>query len=204
LSAIVEEPEAYFSRFVRDDDPLLRELELEAETERIPIVGPVVGELLYILARAMGARAVLELGTATGYSAIFLARACAPSAGSLTTLEHDPALAARARRNLERAGVEQQATVICGDALAQLPRMEGPFDLLFMDIEKADYVRALPECRRLLRQGGLLVADNVAFPDADSFNRAIFGDSGWRSASLFGYLPKHSPESDALCFALRC
>ena len=204
MSDIVEEPEAYFSKLVREGDPLLRDLELEAEMEHIPIVGPVVGELLYVITRAMGARAVMELGTATGYSAIFLARACAMGAGSLTTLEHDPALAARARRNLERADLEQQVNVICGDALEQLPHMKGPFDLIFMDIEKADYAHALPECHRLLRQGGLLVVDNVAFPDADRFNRAIFSDSGWRPVSLFGFLPKHSPERDALCLALRC
>ena len=204
MSKIVGEPESYFSKFVREGDPLLRDLELEAELEHIPIVGPVVGEFLYVITRAMGARAVMELGTATGYSAIFLARACAVSAGSLTTVEHDPALAARARRNLERADLEQQVNVICGDALEQLPHMKGPFDLIFMDIEKADYSRALPACHRLLRQGGLLVVDNVAFPDADGFNRAIFSDSGWRPVALFGFLPKHSPERDALCLALRC
>ena len=204
MSEIVDEPEAYFRRFVRKDDPLLRELELEAEAEHIPIVGPVVGELLYLLSRAIRARSILELGTATGYSAIFLARACASDAGLLTTIELDPALAVRARKNLERAGLKDQAKVVCGDALAHLPLTKGAFDLVFMDIEKADYPRALPECHRLLREGGLLVADNVAFADADRFNQAIFSDRGWRSVSLFAFLPKHSPERDALCFALRC
>ena len=204
MSEIVDEPEAYFRRLVRNDDPLLQELEMEAEAEGIPIVGPAVGELLHILSRAIGARSILELGTATGYSAIFLARACASNAGLLTTTELDPAFAARARRNLERAGLEHHADVICGDALAHLPRFGGTFDFIFLDIEKADYRRALPECHRLLRTGGLLVADNVAFADADSFNQAIFGDSGWRPVSLFAFLPRHSPERDALCIALRC
>ena len=204
MSEIVDEPEAYFRRLVRKDDPLLQELELEADAEHIPIVGPVVGELLFILSRAIDAAAILELGTATGYSAIFLARACAMNAGLLTTLELDPALAACARKNLERAGLKDQANVVCGDALAHLPQIEGAFDLIFMDIEKADYPRALPECHRLLRPRGLLVADNVAFADADRFNQAIFSDSGWRSVSLFAFLPKHSPERDALCLALRC
>ena len=66
---------------------LLQRLEAEAEQERIPIVGPVVGELLFILARAMGARRILELGTATGYSAIYLAQAVAPESGQVITLE---------------------------------------------------------------------------------------------------------------------
>jgi predicted O-methyltransferase YrrM len=204
MSRIVDEPEAYFSQFTRKDDPLLQELELEAETEHIPIVGPVVGELLFILSRTSGARSILELGTATGYSAIFLARACALNAGVLTTLEHEPAFAARARKNLERAGLASRTNVLCGDAFAELPRMKGEFDLIFMDIDKGDYARALPQCRRLLRPGGLLVADNVAFPDADPFNRAIFNDGGWRPVSLFAFLPGHSPERDGLCLALRC
>ena len=92
MSPIVEQPEKYFSRFIRRDDPLLRELESEAQSEKIPIVGPLVGELLFILARALRAQAVLELGTATGYSAIYLARACALNQGLLTTLEIDPGL----------------------------------------------------------------------------------------------------------------
>jgi predicted O-methyltransferase YrrM len=203
MSSIVKEPEAYFRQFVRRSDPLLQELESEAETEKVPIVGPVVGELLFVLARASGARSVLELGTATGYSAIFLARACALNEGTLTTLELDPALAARARKNLERAGFAPRATVICGDALVLLSRINDPCDLIFMDIEKADYARALPHCHRLLKPGGLLVADNVAFPEADAFNRAIFTDAGWQPVSLFAFLPGHSPEKDGLCLALR-
>jgi caffeoyl-CoA O-methyltransferase len=204
MSKIVDEPEAYFRKFSRKDDPLLQELELEAEREHIPIVGPLVGELLFILSRACGARSILELGTATGYSTIFLARACALNDGAVTTLEHDPAFAARARKNLGRAGLADQAKIVCGDAFVELSRMKGGFDLIFMDIDKADYVRALPECHRLLRPQGLLVADNVAFPDADPFNRAVFSDGGWRPVSLLAFLPGHSPERDGLCLALRC
>jgi predicted O-methyltransferase YrrM len=203
MSRIVDQPENYFSQFIRRDDPLLRELESEAHAEKIPIVGPLVGELLFILAAALRARSILELGTATGYSAIYLARACASNAGLLTSLEIDPNFAARARHNLERAGLTPHATVICGEALPRMSAMTGPFDLIFMDIDKIDYARALADCHRLLRTGGLLVADNVAFPDADEFNRAIFDDLGWTPVSLFAFLPGHSPERDGLCLALR-
>jgi predicted O-methyltransferase YrrM len=203
MSPIVDQPEIYFSQFLRQEDPLLRELESEAQAEKIPIVGPVVGELLFILAQALRARSILELGTAAGYSAIYLARACALNAGQLTTLEIDPNFAGRARKNLERAGLARHATVICEAALPAMAALRGPFDLIFMDIEKADYARALGGCHRLLRTGGLLVADNVAFPDADEFNRAIFSDAGWRPVSLFAFLPGHSPEKDGLCLALR-
>jgi predicted O-methyltransferase YrrM len=203
MSRIIDRPEDYFGQFIRRDDPLLQELESEAQGEKIPIVGPVVGELLFLLATAMGARSVLELGTATGYSAIYLARACALNAGRLTTIEIDATIAARARQNLERAGLTPHATVICGEALPMMSALKGAFDLIFMDIDKADYARAIKDCHRLLRTGGLLVADNVAFPDADEFNRVIFRDPGWRSVSLFAFLPGHSPEKDGLCLALR-
>jgi predicted O-methyltransferase YrrM len=204
MPPIVDQPETYFRKFIRCDDTLLRELESEAQTEKIPIIGPVVGELLFVLARALRARSILELGTATGYSAIHLARACALNAGQLISLEHDPGLAGRARQNLQRAGLAPHATVVCADALGHLHRMDGLFDLVFLDIEKGDYLRALPDCQRLLRPGGLLVADNVAFPDADPFNRAIFSDSRWRPVALLAFFPGHSPEHDGLCLALRC
>jgi predicted O-methyltransferase YrrM len=204
MSRIVDQPEAYFSRFRKSDDPLLLELEAEAATEPVPIVGPVVGQMLYVLARAIHARSVLELGTATGYSTIFLARACAATGGGLTTLEIDPAMAARARRNLDRSGAGGCVEVVCGDVLGRLPGMRGPFDLIFMDIEKSDYARVLPECGRLLRPAGLLVADNVAFPEADAFNRAVFSSPDWQPVSLLAHLPGHSPEKDGVCLALRC
>jgi predicted O-methyltransferase YrrM len=97
MSDIVDHPEEYFGRLVPERDPLLIDLETEARREEIPIIGPVVGELLYVLVRATGAKRILELGTATGYSAIFLARACRILNGTVMTLESDRAMAARAR-----------------------------------------------------------------------------------------------------------
>ncbi len=79
---MIPDLENYFRNLVPPRTELLRRLEAEAEQEHIPIVGPVVGELLFILARVMGARRILELGTATGYSAIYLAQAVAPDFGS--------------------------------------------------------------------------------------------------------------------------
>jgi predicted O-methyltransferase YrrM len=207
MSKIVDQPENYFNELIPARDELLLELllELEAEAgrESIPIVGPVVGELLFILAGAMKAQSILEIGTATGYSAIYLARGCASAKGRVITLEFDSSKAARARKNFEKAGLGQRVEVRVGDALETLSRLDDEFDLVFIDIEKKDYAKVLPDCRRLLRQGGLLVADNVAFKDADEFNRTISDHPDWRSVSLFSYLPLHSPENDGLCLALR-
>jgi len=78
------------------------------------------------------------------------------------------------------------------------------FNFIFLDIEKQDYVQVLPDCQRLLIKGGLLVADNVGFKDADEFNRTIAGYGAWKSIPLLAFWPLHSPENDALCLALRC
>ena len=203
MSAIVENPERYFRQFVPHRDPLMVELEEEAQRKSIPIVGPIVGELLYILARATAAKTILELGTASGYSAIFLARACEDLNGRVITLEQDPAMAEKALENFKTAGLEQHIEIRICDALQEISEMTTSFDFIFMDIEKKDYKRALPHCQKLLKKGGLLVADNVGFKDADGFNQAIAHHPEWRMVSLFSFLPFHSPENDGICLALR-
>ena len=120
MSNIVDNPENYFKDLIPARDELLRELEAEAARENIPIVGPVVGELLFILAAATKAQNILEIGTATGYSAIYLARGCEAVNGRVLTLEFDSARAAGARQNFERAGLEKQISVREGDALKTL------------------------------------------------------------------------------------
>lgn len=203
MSEIVDNPEIYFRKHVPDRDSLLITLEEEAQKENIPIVGPVVGELLFLLARITQAKRILELGTATGYSAIFLARACQSFDGKVVTLENDHKMVSRARQNVQDAGVKNQVEIRFGDALAELSRSKDEFDFIFMDIDKKDYIRALPYCENLLKKGGLLVADNIGFKEADPFNQTIAKSPQWRSVSLFAYLPFHSPEHDGLCLALR-
>lgn len=203
MSDMIPDPESYFRKMVPNHGPLFKSLEAQADREAIPIVGPLVGELLYILVRATRAARVLELGTATGYSALFLAEACSGTGGKLTTVEWDAELARQAEANLAKAGLATWAEVKCASALEALARMDDLFDVVFLDIEKEDYLSALPHCTRLTAPGGLLIADNVAFADADPFNRAIGADPGWRSISLYALLPTHSPERDGLGLAVR-
>ena len=203
MSDIVNNPENYFRSLVPQRDAFMLELEAQAERENIPIIGPVVGEMLYILASATKAKRILELGTATGYSAIYLASACESVDGILVTFENNAAMASRAQDNFRKAGVANRVELHEADAVEMLPRLQGDFDFIFLDIEKQDYVKVLPDCHRLLVKGGLMVADNVGFRDADAFNRTLSGQSTWRSVSLFSFLPQHSPENDALCLALR-
>jgi predicted O-methyltransferase YrrM len=204
MADMIENPEMYFRQFIPKRDQLLTEMESEAARENIPIIGPVVGELLSIIARSCRATAILELGTATGYSAIFLGRALDPKKGRLVTLESSPDMAERAKANIRRAGLEPIVDVQVGDAVTMLRHMEVSFDLIFLDIEKSDYQIVLPECGRLLRKGGMLIADNVGFKDANPFNQSIHSASDWSVVHLFSFLPMHSPENDGLCLALRC
>jgi len=200
---MIPDPETYSRSFIPSRDELLIELEREAQDEHIPIVGPVVGEFLYILAKAMNCKAILELGTATGYSSIYLARGISTSGGMLTTIERDEARAARARENIARAGLADRVEVKVGEVSEVMETLGGPYDLIFMDIEKEDYPKALSGCHSLLRLGGLLVVDNVAFLGAGEFNQTIFTDSHWRCVHLYSFLPNHSPEKDGLTLAVR-
>jgi predicted O-methyltransferase YrrM len=141
-------------------------------------VSPAQGRLLELLARLCGARAILEIGTLGGYSTIWLARALPPD-GRLVTLESDPHHARVARENLARAGVSGVVEVVEGPALATLPGVAGPFDLVFIDADKersADYLALALERSRA---GTLIVADNVvrggAVVDADDADPRVVG-----------------------------
>lgn len=203
MTEIIPRAEPYFRRLAPGVDPLLEALEKDARQRGIPIVGPVVGQLLHILILAAGARSVLELGTATGYSAIWMGRACQLTGGHLTTFELEPYMAAAADINLQRAGLQKIVAVRRGNAVEHLRKLAGPYDMIFIDIEKEDYIHALPHCKALLRQRGVLVADNTAFAGAIDFNRSVFEDPAWCALNLLSFLPGHSPEKDGLCIALK-
>ena len=136
-------------------------------------VSPPQGALLELLARAVGARVILEIGTLEGYSTLWLARALPPD-GRLVTLEIDPERADRAREALGN-----QAEVVTGDALEILPTLDGPFDFVFIDADKRSNREYLRWALRLSRPGTLIVADNVirdgAITDADHPDPSVQG-----------------------------
>jgi predicted O-methyltransferase YrrM len=148
MADLVSNPEAYFRRLTPARDALLRSLEEEAEAEKIPIVGPVVGELLFVWARAMQAANILELGTATGYSAIYLGRACAPLGGRVLSVEQDAAMAERARKNLEHAGLSGTVAVRQGSALQVLAALETLMILFLWILKKRTTTRPGPPWSR--------------------------------------------------------
>jgi predicted O-methyltransferase YrrM len=141
-------------------DPVLRDIARSGAERDLPLVDAEVGALLRVLATAVGATRILEIGTAIGYSGIWLAGAL-PATGMLLTMEMDPQRAREARENFSRAKLAERVNVMVGDAQRMLAKVSGPFDLIFQDGDKRQYVPMLDRLAGLLRSGGLLVTDNV-------------------------------------------
>jgi predicted O-methyltransferase YrrM len=161
---ITPELEGYLESLLATRPPALAQLENEAEEKGVPIIGPQVGTLFYVLAALQRPRRILELGCATGYSALWLALG-APDA-ELVTTELDHRRAERARKAFTQAGVEGRVTLVEGDALDYLEQTREEFDLVFNDLlnsfpDEATTTRAFERSLELLRPGGLLLADNA-------------------------------------------
>lgn len=125
------------------------------------------GRLLRVLTEAIGAQQVVEIGTSTGYSGLWLLLALMKTGGRLTTYEIDRGRHQAARQNFERAGVLQQATLVLGDAHAEVAKLRGPLDLVFIDADKEGYPDYLQKLAPLTRPGGVIVAHNMASPPPD-------------------------------------
>jgi predicted O-methyltransferase YrrM len=150
----------YLAGLRRDPHERLAVIDREGRGDGLPLVYPDTGALLHTLARACGARRILEIGTAIGYSTLWMATAL-PADGALITMEYDAARASRAREHFATAGFGDRISVIVGDATRFLHKVAGPFDLIFQDSDKQLYEPMLDRLIELLRPGGLLVADNV-------------------------------------------
>jgi predicted O-methyltransferase YrrM len=152
--------EGYLAQLNRAGDLVLDEIARGNATRGLPLVDAEVGALLRVLATAIKATRILEIGPAIGYSGIWLARAL-PADGMLLTLEMNEDRAREARDNFTRAGVSDRVTVVVGDAQLKIAKVSGPFDLIFQDGDKTLYTPLLDRLVALLRPGGLLVTDNV-------------------------------------------
>jgi len=175
--------DAYVTERLVGGDPALDEALADAEAAGLPAidVSPPQGKLLHLLARLVGARTVLELGTLAGYSTIWLARAL-PADGLVVTVEIEPRYAEVARANVERAALESLVDARVGAALDVLPAIEaeglGPFDLVFVDADKRNSPAYFDWALRLTRSGSLIVVDNVVRGGG-----VLAGNDEWSRAS---------------------
>ncbi len=165
----------YLSELRSDPDPVLAEMEAHGARDGIPIVVPETGQLLQLLARARGARRIVEVGTAIGVSTLYLARGLGAD-GELVSFEIDEERHNAARAYLERAGVADRCDLRLQDARAGLTSLRGPFDLAFIDGVKAQYGNYFEELLPLLGPGSVLAVDNVLMNGTVAENRS---DGHW-------------------------
>ena len=213
MGAIVPDAiEHYLARLNRGSDTVLDDIARKGAARDLPLVDAEVGALLRVLATAIGARKILEIGTAVGYSGIWLAGALPPD-GTLMTMEMDTARAAEARDNFERAGLASRVSVIVGDAERMIAKVSGPFDLVFQDGSKKLYVPLLDRLVSLLRPGGLLVTDNVlwdgkvvpgfAADDSDEDNTRAIAEYNERLAAHPQLLTAVMPLRDGVSISVK-
>ncbi len=201
----------YVQRLFASEDDALRRTRERADEAGMPRIQlpPATARALQLLMRAAGVRRAVEVGTLAGYSAIWIARAL-PGDGKLVTLEIDREHAAVARRSLEDAGVSDRVELRVGDAGTLLDALgpDGSFDLVFVDADKERYTQYLEDAARLLRPGGLFVADNAFWKGwvldpgidelaavLDGFNRIVAADPRFDATIL--------PVGDGLLVAVR-
>jgi caffeoyl-CoA O-methyltransferase len=198
------EIEQYILNLLPARDPVLAEMEAYAHAHKVPILGPGCATILAQMVAITGARRIFELGSAIGYSTLWMARVAGPGA-EIHYSDGDPANAERARGYFELAGVASRIVIHTGDALAALASTSGEFDLIFNDVDKEGYPDVLDAAPARLRAGGLFLTDNTLWharvlrPQdetslaVDTFNRRLFADTR--------FFTSHIPLRDGMTIA---
>jgi predicted O-methyltransferase YrrM len=201
MGGVTEAPvEDYLYSLLPPRDAVLAEMEGEAAQHDIPIVGPAVGRLFQQLAMISGTRTVFEMGSAIGYSTIWWARGVGEG-GRVYYTDSDQKNCERAKRYCERAGVAPRVTFKQGDALELLSEEKQPFDVIFVDVDKDDYPRALRLAVPRLKKGGLLVTDNVLWSGKVAEKQPK--DSNTKAIQEFNRLLYSSPDLFTTIIPLR-
>ena len=150
----------YIHSLEKDNTNLLEELREYAAREDVPIIRREMESFIRVLMDMNKPKRILEIGAAIGYSAILFAQSTEQDC-TVTTIENYEERIVKARENFARSGYEERITLIADDAANVLKELEGPYDFIFLDAAKGQYIAFLPDILRLLRKGGVLLADNV-------------------------------------------
>ena len=160
MEIVAQEIDRYLEGLYGSDDPVLREMEKLGEARDFPIVGPQVGRALFILARLAGAQRIFEMGSGFGYSAYWFAKALPPQ-GKVYQTETSIKNSKLAQGFFKQAGLEKKSEFLVGDGTRLIDKVDGEFDIIFIDIDKENYPQGYRQAKRRLRKGGLLLADNL-------------------------------------------
>jgi len=182
----------YLDSLLPERHPKLLEMEALARARNFPIVGPQAGRVLYQFVKLINARRVFEMGSGFGYSAFWLALAL-PEDGKLICTEASQNNVDLAEDYLKAGGLLPKVQLQTGDALKLLQKAEGPFDLIFNDVDKEDYPRALEIALTKLRPGGVLISDNALFhgrvthvhPDRSTRGILAYNQTAFHSPALW-------------------
>jgi caffeoyl-CoA O-methyltransferase len=196
-----EEVEDYLYALLPKRDEVLSDMEEYAAQHKTPIIGPAVARMLALLVQISGAKRIFELGSAIGYSTIWLARAAGPQA-EITYTDGDPENAKRAKAYFERAGVTKQIRVETGDALTVLKKTPGEFDLIFNDIYKREYPEAAKVALPRVRRGGLFITDNTLW-SGKAARKAAADDADTRGVQELNRMVFESNELFSVLIPLR-
>ena len=174
--------------------------EIKAADEELYAVSEEDGRFLRVLVAARGAKSILEIGAASGYSGIWLGLGARESGGRVVAIEYDPDRAREAQDNIRRAGLDDVVTVIQGDAFAEIPKLAGTFDMVFLDAWKPDYQRFFDMVYPRLDPGGVFVAHNVVNKKDEM---GPFLDTILAHPSLFTSIVSPSGEGMSVSYKLR-
>ena len=156
------EIDEFIRKTIAREEGIFKELEEYAGLNHIPIIPPETAALLKILVKIQRPARILEVGTAIGYSALIMA-AASEGESHIDTIEILEETASLAERNIQRSGFSSSIRVLRGDAFEILQCLTTPYDMIFLDASKGQYPEYLPECLRLIREGGVILSDNVLY-----------------------------------------
>ncbi|MCB0569848.1 MAG: O-methyltransferase [Phaeodactylibacter sp.] len=195
---------AYCEAHTSPQPPTLYELERETHLKTLApqmLSGHLQGQFLSLLSKLHRPKLILEIGTFTGYSAICLAQGL-QEGGRLHTIEANAELEYLIRKYVAKAGLEQRITLHIGDALEIIPSLEGPFDMVFIDAGKQDYIRYYDMVAGNLNPGGLIIADNVLW-DGKVVNEGRDQDPDARSLHEFNEMVQRDPSVENIMLPVR-
>ncbi len=151
---------SFIRSYIHDDEGILGEIYADAVSRGVPVIRPETREFIKTQIMLAKPANVLEIGTAVGYSALYMIGHM-PADGHITTIELSAERASEARRNIALCGRDKQIEVCEGDAAEVLKKLDGSYDMAFVDAAKGQYMVYLPEVMRLVRAGGVIISDNI-------------------------------------------